>query len=287
MYDLIKYKSICLIEMASVGTNKVALVTGGGSGIGRTTAVKFSKNGYKVIVADIDKASADRTVELLETEGLSFEVDVTNESEVEAMVKAGVDRFGRIDACFNNAGIASPRTRVPNVLSGDFSRVMDVNVKGVFLCMKYELRQFLQQEGLPVEFDTSVVDPNVSEDLLAVSAPKPVRGYIVNMSSILGTVPLAGSSPYVASKWAVIGLTKTAAQEHAQEGILINCICPGFTATNLVASLSQQTRDKIISRTSLARFGNQAEIAENVIWLCSGKCTFMVGEAIGITGGFI
>ena len=272
--------------MAS-GVVKVALVTGGGSGIGRTTAVKFSTNGYNVIVADIDRASADRTVELLGTEGLSVEVDVTNESQVEAMVKAGVEKFGRIDACFNNAGIASPRTRVPNVLSSDFSKVMDVNVKGVFLCMKYELKQLLKQEGLPVEFDTSVSDPNVSQELLALSAPKPVRGYIVNMASLLGTVPLAGSSPYVASKWAVIGLTKTAAHEHAPEGILINCVCPGFTATNLIASISEQTKDKLLSRTSLGRFGNQAEIAESIIWLCSGKCTYMVGEAMGISGGFI
>ena len=273
--------------MASGVVTKVALVTGGGSGIGRTTAVKFSTNGYNVVVADVDKASADRTVELLEREGLSVEVDVTNESQVEAMVTAAVDRFGRIDACFNNAGVASPRTRVLNVLTSDFSKVMDVNVKGVFLCMKYELKQLLQQEGLPIQLDTSVSDSSVSEDLLALSAPKPVRGYIVNMASILGTVPLPGSSPYVASKWAVVGLTKTAAHEYASEGILINCLCPGFTATNLVDSLSQDTKDRLLSRSSLGRFANQAEIAESAIWLCSGKCRFMVGEAVGISGGFI
>ncbi|KAI6656618.1 hypothetical protein LOD99_1413 [Oopsacas minuta] len=263
---------------------KIALVTGGGSGIGRTTAVKFSINGYNVIVADIDKKSADQTVELLKTEGLAVEVDVTIESQVEAMVKAGVDRFGRIDACYNNAGIASPRTRVPNVKSEDFSRVMDVNVKGVFLCMKYEIQQFLQQEPLEIELDNSVVDPNVSEALLAKSAPKPVRGYIVNMSSILGEIPLPGSSPYVASKWAVIGLSKTAASEYANDGILINCICPSFSASILVDKLSENMKEKLIARTSSGRFGTQAEIAETVLWLCSEDSTSdWAGRGIGQT----
>ena len=271
----------------AVPYRKIALVTGGGSGIGRTTAVKFSINGYNVIVADIDKKSADETVELLKIEGLAVEVDVTNESQVEAMVKAGVNKFGRIDVCFNNAGIASPRTRLPNVLSQDFSRVMDVNVKGVFLCMKYEIQQLLKQEPVKVEFDTSVVDPNVTPDLLAKSAPKPIRGYIVNTSSILGTMSFPGSSPYVASKWAVVGLTKTTAGEYASEGILINCICPSFTASILVDKLSETTRDKIIERTSSGRFGSQAEIAETVIWLCSGKCTYMIGESIHISGGYV
>ena len=273
--------------MASVGTNKVALVTGGGSGIGRTTAVKFSKNGYRVIVADIDKASADRTVELLETEGLSVEVDVTNESQVEAMVKAGVDRFGRIDACFNSAGVGCERADVANVSYKEFSKVMEINLIGVFLCMKYELRQFLQQEGLPVEFDTSVVDPNVSEDLLAVSAPKPVRGYIVNISSMAGVMGVRYQSPYVASKWAVVGLTKGAGQEYASKGILINCICPAFTASKMVEGFSQKLRETMISRMGVGRICTQGELAEIVIWLCSGKCTFMAGEIITLSGSSV
>ncbi|KAI6656613.1 hypothetical protein LOD99_1408 [Oopsacas minuta] len=266
---------------------KIALVTGGGSGIGRTTAVKFSINGYNVIVADIDKKSADQTVELLKTEGLAVEVDVTIESQVEAMVKAGVDRFGRIDACFNNAGINCSHADISNVSYEVFSKVMDVNVIGTFLCMKHELKQFLQQEPLEIELDNSVVDPNVSEALLAKSAPKPVRGYIVNMSSIAGVMGVRFISPYVASKWAVVGLTKAAGQEYASSGILINCICPAFTASKMSEQFSDRLKGSIISRMGVGRFCTAAELAEIVIWLCSGKCTFMAGEVITISGSSV
>ena len=272
--------------MAS-GVVKVALVTGGGSGIGRTTAVKFSTNGYNVIVADIDRASADRTVELLGTEGLSVEVDVTNESQVEAMVKAGVDKFGRIDACFNSAGVGCQLADVSNVSYKEFLKVVEINLIGVFLCMKYELKQFLKQEGLPVEFDTSVSDPNVSQGLLALSAPKPVRGYIINISSMAGVMGVRYQSPYLASKWAVVGLTKGAGQEYASKGILINCICPAFTASRMVEGFSQSLKERIISRMGVGRICTQAELAEVVIWLCSGKCTFMAGEIVTMSGSSV
>ena len=273
--------------MASGVVTKVALVTGGGSGIGRTTAVKFSTNGYNVVVADVDKASADGTVELLEREGLSVEVDVTNESQVEAMVTAAVDRFGRIDACFNSAGVGCRLADVSNASFKDFSKVLEINLFGVFLCMKYELRQFLKQQGVPIELDTSVSDPNVSEELLAISVPKPVRGYIVNISSLAGVMGVRYQSAYVASKWAVVGLTKSAGQEYASKGILINCICPAFTASKMVEGFSQSMKERVISRMGVGRLCTQAELAEIVIWLCSGKCTFMAGEIITISGSSV
>eukprot|EP00800_Vazella_pourtalesii_P009847 TRINITY_DN2472_c0_g1_i10.p2 TRINITY_DN2472_c0_g1~~TRINITY_DN2472_c0_g1_i10.p2 ORF type:complete len:275 (+),score=72.70 TRINITY_DN2472_c0_g1_i10:1207-2031(+) len=270
-----------------VSDRKIALVTGGGSGIGRTTAVKFSINGYNVIVADIDKKSADETVELLKIEGLAVEVDVTNESQVEAMVTAAVDKFGRIDVCFNNAGLDCGHADLSNVSYKEFSKVMDVNVIGTFLCMKHEVKQFMKQAPLNIEMDTTVIDPNVTPELLARSAPKPVRGYIVNMSSIAGVMGVRYISPYVASKWAVVGMTKAAGQEYAGHGILINCICPAFTASKMSERFSDDLKDRIISRMGVGRFCTAGELAEIVIWLSSGKCTFMAGEVVTISGSSV
>ena len=270
--------------MAS-GVRKVALVTGGGNGIGRATSILFSKSGYNVIVADINKASAEDTVKELEMEGLAVEVDVTVESQVEDMVRAGVEKFGRIDTCFNNAGIGSFRAHLADITAEDFAQVLSVNLNGVFYCMKHELRQFMKQEGLKVECDRSLLDPKVSGELLQMCLPTPVRGYIINMSSSAGVKTMKGFSPYVASKWAVVGLTKNAAEEYASKGILINCICPVFTATQMLeASGGGSLTKKLASRNNIGRLCNPSDIAQTVTWLCSGKCTYMAGEVVTISG---
>ncbi|XP_066291688.1 2,5-dichloro-2,5-cyclohexadiene-1,4-diol dehydrogenase-like [Branchiostoma lanceolatum] len=269
--------------MATNTRTPVALVTGGGSGIGRATAVRFAELGYSCVVADIDEPSAKETLRMLKTPGIAVQVDVTMATSVEAMVTAAVQHFGRIDCAFNGAGILGASGRIVESPEDAFDRVMGVNAKGVWLCLKYEIAQMLQQE--PV-----MSDPARWADKPDVCRFRGVRGSIVNASSQAGLAPFKYHSPYCASKFAVLGLTKTAAVEYAKEGIRVNAVCPGLTATPMGDQLREQSPPDLqgILDPKYHPAGRQAapeEVAEAVCWLCSDACPFTTGEHLKIAGG--
>lgn len=244
---------------------KVALVTGGTSGIGRETGVLFAKAGAKVVVAGRREQQGQETVDLIRAAGrdsLFVKTDVSKASDVEALVQKTVERFGRLDVAFNNAGVEGAYAPIVRQSEEDFDRTLNINLKGVWLCLKYEIRQMLKQGN---------------------------GGAIVNMASVLGLVGSAGISAYSASKHGVIGLTKTAALENAKKGIRVNAVCPGFVET----PMSDRTlrvpaaHQFAVSCHPIGRLGKPAEVAEAVLWMCSDRASFMTGQVLGIDGGFL
>jgi len=245
--------------------NKVALITGGGSGLGRAAAIKFAQEGAKVVVGDVSEEISEKTVSLIRENGgeaISVRADVSNSSEVQAMVKKAVDTYGRLDCAYNNAGVAAPPRVTPETTEEDWDRILGVNLKGVWLCMKYEIPEMLKQN----------------------------KGSIVNASSMLGLIGLAKRSAYAASKHGVIGLTKVAALEYAEAGIRVNAICPSVVITpiveNIIAS-DPQAESKLLSMIPMGRLGTLEEIAEVVVWLCSDASSFTTGIAMSIDGGAV
>ena len=246
--------------------NKIALVTGGGSGLGRATVQALAREGAKVLVADLNLESAHETVTMVaETggEASAFAMDVTIAAQVEAMVQTTVERYGRLDCAFNNAGIPGKvGTSVIDYEEEDWDRVIAVDLKGVWLGMKYELKQMLKQG----------------------------RGVVVNTASIAGLVGLVGSSPYVASKHGVVGLTKTAALEFAQQNIRVNAVCPGVFRTPLVEKVIAELPEReelYLSAQPIGRMGRPEELAEAVVWLCSDAASFVTGHAFPVDGGYV
>ncbi len=246
--------------------NKIALVTGGGSGLGRATVQALAREGAKVLVADLNLESAHETVTMVaETggEASAFAMDVTIAAQVEAMVQTTIERYGRLDCAFNNAGIPGKvGTSVIDYEEEDWDRVIAVDLKGVWLGMKYELKQMLKQG----------------------------RGVVVNTASIAGLVGLVGSSPYVASKHGVVGLTKTAALEFAQQNIRVNAVCPGVFRTPLVEKVIAELPEReelYLSAQPIGRMGRPEELAEAVVWLCSDAASFVTGHAFPVDGGYV
>jgi NAD(P)-dependent dehydrogenase (short-subunit alcohol dehydrogenase family) len=252
--------------MTGILDGKIALVTGGGNGIGREAALAFAREGARVAVADYEADAAAETVGLINADGgqaISLSGDVTEAAAVQAMLDAAIAAYGRLDCAFNNAGIAPYQVDAAGKLTHEwpdaaFDRMIAVNVKSVWLCMKHEL-PLLQASG---------------------------GGAIVNTASIAGLVGLRGSSAYVAAKHAVIGLTKTAAIEYAGDSIRVNAVCPGFIATRMTVWTREQRGDAIVERTPLHRFGEPREIAEMVVWLCSDRASFVTGAAYQVDGGW-
>ena len=250
--------------MKSSFENKVALVTGAGAGIGLVTARAFAAAGAAVVLADLNEHAVHAEAEALTVAGhqaLAVRCDVADEAGVAAMVERTVDTFGRLDAAFNNAGIHVAVAATADVDSTDFDRVVAINLRGVFACMKYELRQMRAQAS----------------------------GAIVNCSSQSGFVGIPGLGAYTASKHGVIGLTKAAALEYAPRGIRINAVCPGTTETPLVQDLIEREPgrlDAVIAAIPLGRMGKPEEIASAVLWLCSPGAGFMVGQTLMPDGGY-
>jgi NAD(P)-dependent dehydrogenase (short-subunit alcohol dehydrogenase family) len=244
---------------------KVGLVTGGTSGIGRETAVLFAKAGAKVVVAGRRELEGEETIELVRAagaDGLFVKADISKASEVDALVQKAVERFGCLDVAFNNAGVEGVLAPIIGQSEEDFDRTIDINLKGVWLCLKYEIRQMLKQGG---------------------------SGAIVNMSSIMGLVGALGAAAYSASKHGVIGLTKTAALENARSGIRINAVCPGFTETPLADRVLRvpAVHKYILSCHPVGRLAKPTEIAEAVVWMCSDRASFMTGQSLVLDGGFL
>lgn len=251
--------------MAAEFQGKVGLVTGGTSGIGRQTAVLFAKAGAKVVVAGRRELEGQETIELIRAaggDGLFVKTDVSKASEVDALVRKTVERFGRLDVAFNNAGIEGVWAPIVRQSEEDWDRTIDVNLKGVWLCLKYEIRQMLKQD---------------------------CGGAIVNMASIIGLIGSVGVAAYSASKHGVIGLTKTAALENAKSGIRINAVCPGFTETPMAdrSLRAPGVRKYVLSCHPIGRLGKPMEIAEAVLWMCSDHASFMTGQSLVLDGGFL
>src|SRR3954467_3696050 len=253
--------------MAGILDGKVALGTGGASGIGQATAVVMVREGARVAVADRAEADAAGTVALINAAGgqaIAIGGDWTREADVAAMVARTVAAFGRIDCAFNNAGIA-PRAvgpagqRIHELSQDAFDAMLAVNLTGVFLCLKHEIRQMLAQgQG----------------------------GAIVNTASIAGLIGLPTSGHYVAAKHGVVGLTKTAAMEYAQDGIRVNCVNPGYITTPMTKETMEARGEEILAKVPMRRMGSPSEIAEAVAWMCSDKASFMTGASHVIDGGY-
>ncbi|XP_078598044.1 uncharacterized protein LOC144874096 [Branchiostoma floridae x Branchiostoma japonicum] len=220
---------------------------------------------------------------MLQTPGIAVQVDVTMATSVEAMVTAAVQRFGRIDCAFNGAGIEGSYAEIVDYPEEEYDRVMGVNAKGVCLCLKYEIAQMLQQE--PV-----VSDPARWADKPDVCRFRGVRGSIVSASSVNGLRGVQCLSPYCASKWAILGITETAAVEYAKDGIRVNAVCPAGTATPMLDRFCEMLPLHLRGREGpkgypLGRVAAPEEIAEAVCWLCSDACPFTTGEHLKILGG--
>ena len=242
---------------------KVALVTGGSSGIGRAAALAFAREGSRVVIADVLVEGSEETKRMIEQAGgeaIFVKADVSKARQVEALIKKAVEAFGRLDCAFNNAGVGGVRARTANHEEDDWDRIMNINLKGVWLCMKYEIQQMLEQGG----------------------------GVIVNTASVAGLVGFDGTPAYVASKHGVVGLTKGAALEYAKSGIRVNAVCPGVIRTPMIdRTVSKLPHMAEVYRTMhpIGRLGEPEEIAEAVIWLCSDAASFVTGHAMAVDGG--
>ncbi|HUM70484.1 MAG TPA: SDR family oxidoreductase [Chloroflexota bacterium] len=244
--------------------NKVALITGGGSGIGRATAVLFAQEGANVAVADVNLDTAEETVAMITDGGgqaFAFQADVSRADDVQAMVGEVVARYGRLDCAFNNAGIEGLPTRTMDVSEDDFDRIIAVNLKGVWLCLKYELEQMVAQGG----------------------------GAIVNTASVAGLTGAHSMPAYAASKHGVVGLTRTAAVDYGRKNIRINAVCPSVIETPMVSrgfEAFPQFLEATIRINPMRRLGQADEVARAVLWLCSDAASFTNGAALTIDGGF-
>ena len=253
--------------MAGILDGKSALITGGGGGIGRATALAFAREGARLAVADIAAEAAQETVALVNAAGgqaISLAGEVTSDDAVRGIVESVVGAYGRLDCAFNNAGIAGWQVDAAGMKTADwseeaFDRMIAVNLKGVWLCMRHEIPHMLAQGG----------------------------GAIVNTGSIAGLVGLPTSSAYVAAKHGVLGLTKTAALEYAEAGIRVNAVCPGYIKTRMTGEVTQRRGEAIIAQTPLKRMGNPEEIAEMVVWLCSDRASYVTGAAYNVDGGWM
>jgi NAD(P)-dependent dehydrogenase (short-subunit alcohol dehydrogenase family) len=244
---------------------KVGLITGGTSGIGRDTAVLFAKAGAKVVVAGRREAEGQETVDQVRAAGgdaLFVKADVSRTADVQAMVQKTVEKFGRLDVAFNNAGIEGNWKPITEQSEEEWDSVIDINLKGVWLCLKYEIKQMLKQGG---------------------------GGAIVNMASIGGLMGGAGAATYNASKHGVIGLTKSAALENATSGIRVNAVCPAVIETAMGDRLfgDPQINKRVLRLHPIGRFGTSREVAEGVVWMCSERASFMTGQNLVLDGGFL
>jgi NAD(P)-dependent dehydrogenase (short-subunit alcohol dehydrogenase family) len=251
--------------MAKALEGKVGLVTGGTSGIGRDTAILFAKAGAKVAVAGRREVEGEKTVELVRAaggDGLFVKTDVSKASQVETLIQKVVEKFGRLDVAFNNAGIEGVWVPIVRQSEEDWDRTVDINLKGVWLCLKYEIRQMLKQGG---------------------------GGAIVNMASIAGLMGSAGAAAYSASKHGVMGLTKAAALETAKSGIRINAVCPAVVETAMAERLfgAPAIHKSVLNSHPIGRFARPEEIAEAVVWMCSERASFMTGQSLVLDGGFL
>ena len=242
---------------------KVALVTGGGTGIGRATALAFAREGAAVAVVGHNPEHIEEVAGLIEQEGgraLAVRCDVTRPDEVRAAINRTVEAFGRLDFAFNNAGVEQPVKPLDQIADEEFERLMDVDLRGVFLCMKHEIAPMLKQGG----------------------------GVIVNTGSGASVMGIAGQAAYCAAKFGVIGMTKAAALDYAKSNIRVNAVCPGYVDTPMMQRFTGGTpegRQTVIDDVPAGRMAKPEEIAATVLWLCSDEAAYVIGHALVIDGG--
>lgn len=249
--------------MTGIFEGKVALVTGAGFGLGRASAIAFAREGAKVVVDDIDEENGCQTVEMIKKAGgeaIFVNADVTKATEVEMLVSKAVQTYGQLDMAHNNAGILDGTT-LPETTEEQWERVINLNLKGIWLCMKYELLQMTKQGS----------------------------GIIVNTSSVAGLMGTPGTSLYAASKWGVIGLTKSAAVEFAKSGIRVNAICPaGMIGTGMWNQTFERDpafTEKLAAGVPVGHDTTPEKVAESVMWLCSDAASYVIGHALAVDGG--
>jgi NAD(P)-dependent dehydrogenase (short-subunit alcohol dehydrogenase family) len=244
---------------------KVALVTGGASGIGRATALAFARAGAKVVVADIAVAAGRETLRMIEEAGgdaVFVRTDVSQADEVEALIKQALEAYGRVDCAVNNAGVIGEMAPTAKCTEENFDQVIGTNLRGTWLCMKHEIAHMLERGG----------------------------GVIVNMSSVSGIRGLPDFPAYAASKAGILQLTRTATLEYAKWGIRINAVCPGTIATPMVAGVvaaRPELEQEFLALHPVGRIGKPEEVAQAVLWLCSDAASFVTGHALAVDGGYL
>lgn len=244
--------------------NKVAFITGAASGIGQATALAFAEAGANVVICDVNADAGNSMAGQLlkKTESIFIRCDVSKGEEVQRSIQQTIAQFGRIDFAFNNAGIEGEQANTPECTEENWHRVIDINLKGVWLCMKYQIPHMLKQGG----------------------------GAIVNCSSIAGLVGFTGIPAYTASKHGVIGLTKTAALEYAKTGVRVNAVCPGVIQTPMIDRFThgeKQIQNQLVAGEPVGRVGRPEEVAATVLWLCSDQSSFVTGHSLVVDGGWV
>ena len=252
------------MDIQKMTNQKVAIITGGSSGIGRATAVALAKVGARVVIAARRAKESEETLQLVKEaggDGIFIKTDVARQDEVKQLVELTVGKYGRLDYAFNNAGIIEELMPFADNASDTFDHIMNANVKGIWLSMKYEIPHMLKNGG----------------------------GSIVNMSSVAGIIGMAQRSIYVASKHAVLGLTKSAALEYAKSGIRINAVAPGAVGTEMLEQVvgDSKRKEAIKAMHPIGRIGKPEEIANAVVWLLSDKASFVTGHTLLVDGGFV
>ena len=251
--------------MAGELEGKVALVTGASAGIGRESALAFASAGARVVVSDVVVDGGEETVAGIQAAGgeaTFVRADVSQTAEVEALVGRTVETYGRLDCAHNNAGIEGDMAPTADCAEANWDRTIATNLKGVWLCMRYEIPQMLRQGG----------------------------GVIVNTASVAGLVGFANLPAYVASKHGIAGLTKTAALEYAEQGIRVNAVCPGVIHTAMIDRIvggDAEAEAQFTALEPVGRMGLPAEVAQVVVWLCSDAASFVTGVAMPVDGGFV
>ncbi len=249
--------------MENIFEHKVAIVTGGTFGIGKATAIAFARRGARVVIADwVQDDSVLKEIKELGGTGIFVRCDVSKPDEIAAMIRQAVDAYGKIDFAVNNAGIEGKTASTHECSEENWDNTININLKGVWLCMKYELPVMIKQG----------------------------KGAIVNLASVAGLIGFPGLPAYVVSKHGIVGLTKTAALEYAKQQIRINAVCPGVIKTAMVDRLTGE--DKTVEKQyenmePIGRMGQPEEVAEAIIWLCSDAASFVTGHAMAVDGGWI